>query len=51
MSNRWNEDSGGEANADGELLRKAVRVFAGMNENEVSEDQTTEDQIKVDCFG
>ena len=43
MSNRWDEDSGGEADADGKLFWKSVCAFAGMNENEVSEDQTAED--------
>jgi hypothetical protein len=50
MSNCRDEDGGGEANADGELFRKAMRAFTGVNENEVSEDKTAENQVKMNCF-
>jgi hypothetical protein len=46
-----NESGRGEEEADGDLLREAVSAAGGVNEDEVTGEQTAEDEIEVDGCG
>ena len=51
VSDRWDEDGGGETDANGELFGKPMRAFSGVNKDEIGEDQTAEDEVEMDRFG
>jgi hypothetical protein len=45
------EGGGGEEDADGDLFGEAMSAAGGVDENEVAEEESAEQEVKVDGFG
>lgn len=45
------EDCSGEEDSDGDLFGKAMGAASDMDEDEISEEQAAQDEVKMDRLG